>query len=157
MGVQRIFAKRRRAYRVEGDRVTAMETSWGHKITVSYGGARVVSAISSDGRCVRYSYDDENRLVQVDGPDGSRRYEWDDTLITTVVDACGNAECINSYDGRGRITSQQAANGRTVHFRYLPGASPPPAMRMAPMPIPGYVMLTVAPQVWSTPMVARFR
>ena len=105
----------------EGDRVTAMETSWGHKITVSYGGARVVSAISSDGRCVRYSYDDENRLVQVDGPDGSRRYEWDDTLITTVVDACGNAECINSYDGRGRITSQQAANGRTVHFRYLPG------------------------------------
>lgn len=105
----------------EGDRVTAMETSWGHKITVSYGGARVVSAISSDGRCVRYSYDDENRLVQVDGPDGSRRYEWDDTLITTVVDACGNAECINSYDGRGRIMSQQAANGRTVHFRYLPG------------------------------------
>ena len=88
---------------------------------MSYDGTKVMSAVSSDGRRCRYSYDDQERLVQVDRPDGSRRYEWDDTLITTVVDACGNAECINSYDDRGRITSQQATNGRTIHFRYLPG------------------------------------
>lgn len=103
------------------DLVTAIETSWGRKITVSYDGTEVASVTSSDGRCVQYSYDDQGRLVEVNGPGGSRRYEWDNALITTVADASGTTECINNYDDRGRISSQQTANGRTVYFRYLPG------------------------------------
>ncbi|MEA5645641.1 MAG: DUF6531 domain-containing protein [Cutibacterium granulosum] len=110
-----------RAHREHG-RLSGLDTAWGRRITFSYDDAGLLAgAATNDGRRVRYTHDDRGRLVQVDRPDGCRRYEWDGTLVTRVIDAAGVCECVNTYDERGRIAIQQTADGRLVHVNYLPG------------------------------------
>lgn len=83
---------------------------------------RVRAAASHDGRRVVYGYDDLRRLVSVTASAGSRSYTWDPSgRIERVTAADGVVECVNTYDGLGRVTSQRTPSGRLVRFAYLPG------------------------------------
>ena len=70
---------------------------------------------ASDGRVVAYTYDPLGRLVAVHGgPRGERRYDWDDAagLLCRVTDADGIVEVDNTYDVRGRVSTQRSVFGR---------------------------------------------
>lgn len=93
---------------------------FGRSLSIDWAGERIVAVTSSDGREVRYDYDDAGRLVAARGPGGVRSYGWnDDGFIATVTDADGVVEAANTYDEQGRVTTQVSQHGRTTHFSYV--------------------------------------
>lgn len=87
-------------------------------------GTRLDGVEASDGRVVAYTYDPLGRLVAVHGgPRGERRYDWDDAagLLCRVTDADGIVEVDNTYDVRGRVSTQRSVFGRVSRYAYLPG------------------------------------
>lgn len=104
------------------DRVVALVHERGRRVDVDYVGGVVGRIRTSNGHSVEYVYDDRRRLVEVLGPAGRRRYEWNDKdLIVRVVDAAGLAEVENTYDADRRVIHQATPHGRRVRFAYLPG------------------------------------
>ncbi len=93
----------------------------GHEIAVVWEGDRIVAVEADDGRRVEFRYE-AGRLVEVAGPLGSRRYEWGkDGRIAAVIDADGVVEARNTYDDKGRVSTQVSQFGRVTRFGYLPG------------------------------------
>ncbi len=98
----------------------------GRQIDLVWGEDRVVAVRASDGREVRYSYDEGGRLVGATGPLGTRSYRWEDpasgaALVTAVVDADGVVEVENTYDQHRRVLRQRSPFGRVTRYAYLPG------------------------------------
>lgn len=101
-------------------RLSGLVHERGRALAVEWAGDRIAAVTASDGRVVRYAYDDAGRLVEASGPAGSRRYAWDDAgLIARVTDADGVDEAVNTYDTLGRVTTQVSQHGRLTHFSYL--------------------------------------
>lgn len=106
----------------DGPRLTGMTHERGRSLTVAWAGDRVGAVTASDGRRVAYAYDEAGRLVAVDGPQGTRRYRWNDAgLIDRVTDADGVHEVTNTYDETGRVIAQATPHGRAIRYAYLPG------------------------------------
>ena len=106
----------------EEGRLVRLEHERGRHITLTWDGQRVVAAEASDGRTVTYTYDPDLRLTAATGPLGTRSYRWDDAgLVDAVIDADGVVEVENTYDARGRVTSQLSPHGRVSRYSYLPG------------------------------------
>lgn len=113
----------------DAERLVRIEHARGRSITLEWGPAadgsgrsRVRAAFASDGRQVRYEYDQEARLIAASGPLGTREYRWDDQgLIAAVLDADGVVEAENTYDEHRRVVRQRTQHGRVVRFAYLPG------------------------------------
>ncbi|MCK9878809.1 DUF6531 domain-containing protein [Frankia sp. Ag45/Mut15] len=89
---------------------------------------------ASDGRQVRYGYDEHANLVAVDGgPQGSRRYHYADETSTStstgsgrgplgeIVDADGVVLARTTFDEAGRVLTQLSPEGRLVEFAYREG------------------------------------
>ncbi|MCM3882391.1 DUF6531 domain-containing protein [Frankia sp. R82] len=95
---------------------------------------------SSDGRQVRYGYDEHANLVAVDGgPQGSRHYRYADQTsaagavtgsvgvgsgvgpLSEMVDADGVVLALTTYDEAGRVLTQLSPEGRLVEFAYREG------------------------------------
>ena len=105
----------------DADRLVRIRHVRGHEIGVEWDGDRIAAVQADDGRRVVYRYE-EGRLVEVAGPLGSRRYEWDeDGLISAVIDADGVVEARNTYDDQGRVSTQTSPFGRVTRFAYLSG------------------------------------
>jgi len=102
--------------------------------------ADLITAVrASDGRQVRYTYDEHAHLVAVDGgPQGARRYHHTAEAagpltevggpltevggpLTEVVDADGVTLVRNTYDEAGRVLTQLTPEGRLVQFAYREG------------------------------------
>ena len=102
--------------------------------------ADLITAVrASDGRQVRYTYDEHAHLVAVDGgPQGARRYHHTAEAagpltevggpltevggpLTKVVDADGVTLVRNTYDEAGRVLTQLTPEGRLVQFAYREG------------------------------------
>ena len=81
-----------------------------------------IVAVQADGRRVDYGYD-AGRLTRVDGPGGGRRYDHTDGQVTSVTDADGVVELVNTYDPAGRVLTQRSPFGRTVTFTYAADGS----------------------------------
>lgn len=109
-------------HRDDEGRVVSLAHERGRRIDISYRGARVCTAVTSDSRRVDYDYDDSSRLVGATGGEGTRVYGWNpEGLLYRVVSAAGVLECENTYDDLGRVTEQVTQFGRRVRFVYLPG------------------------------------
>ncbi|HEX9315139.1 MAG TPA: DUF6531 domain-containing protein, partial [Actinomycetota bacterium] len=102
----------------EGSEVVRLvEASSGRWVTLSWEGARVSSAASSDGREVAYAYA-EGHLVGVGRPSGAVSYHIESGLLAAVVDADGVKTVSNVYDESGRVMSQTSAFGRVSAYTY---------------------------------------
>ena len=93
----------------------------GRWVELVWNGERLGTVTSSDGRSVQYRYDDAGDLVAVGRATGDRAYEVENGLITSVTDADGVVEVVNTYDAEGRVTSQRSSDGRTTRYAYRPG------------------------------------
>ncbi|KZX20517.1 DUF6531 domain-containing protein [Rathayibacter tanaceti] len=90
-------------------------------VDIEWRGDRIVAALASDGRRVEYRYDDD-RLVSVSHPEGSRLYSWNGAgLIESVTAASGVVEVVNEYDARRRVRTQRSPFGRVTRYAYLAG------------------------------------
>ena len=106
---------------VEG-RLQCLTHERGRSVSLVWDDDRVQAAESSDGRRVEYVYDDDRRLVAAVSDRGTRRYDWDEAgLMFRITDGDGVVEVENTYDDRGRVTTQRSQHGRITHFTYLPG------------------------------------
>lgn len=107
----------------DAGRLVRMAHARGRSVDLRWDDAahRVVEATASDGRSVAYDYDEAGRLVAVTGPEGTRRYRWNDAgLIDAVTDADGVLEAENTYDDQNRVVTQVSQFGRLIRFSYLP-------------------------------------
>lgn len=105
-------------------RLADMEHERGRRITLTWddGLKRVTGLESDDGRRVAYRYDDDGMLLRVEGAVPAHTYEYDqEGLLTTVKDADGVPEVVNTYNDNGQVLTQHSAFGRTSHYAYLPG------------------------------------
>ncbi len=101
-------------------RLSGLAHERGRSLAVEWAGDRIAAVTASDGRVVRYTYDDAGRLVSASGPAGEGSYAWNDaSLIARVTDADGVDEVVNTYDPLGRVTTQVSQHGRLTHFSYL--------------------------------------
>ena len=82
--------------------------------------------IDSQGRKVRYGYDDRNRLVTVSYPSGKiYSYTYDDSqhLLTFSVATDANSApqlILRNYYRYGRLVKQELAGGHVYHYTYDP-------------------------------------
>jgi YD repeat-containing protein len=103
-------------------RLTSPNKSWLH---LSYGtGDRVVAIDDSQGRTVRYGYDERGRLVSVTYPSGEvYSYAYDGTQHLLTFSVAHNAEAVprvlltNEYVN-GLIAKQILADGSTYSYSY---------------------------------------
>ncbi len=101
-------------------RLSALSSSVGPSLALSYTGTQLDSVIASDGRSVSYGYDTNGFLSTATLP-GS-------VVWTYVNDAAGQVEEVhdptgvvvvdNTYDIIGRVESQNTAPGATTTFGY---------------------------------------
>lgn len=85
--------------------------------------ARIVSATTSDGRTVGYSYTDTagaKRLTAVTAVDGeTTTFEYAPTGgISRIIDPLGFISARNTYNAAGRITSQRDEMGARTTFKW---------------------------------------
>jgi RHS repeat-associated protein len=83
-------------------------------------GNRLVSAKGSDGRVVRYAYNQAGQLTQVDGPSGRSEYKYKDGLVIEVLSG-GKLQRQFSYSERGQLTTERLANGEEVMYGVVSG------------------------------------
>ncbi len=103
-------------------RLASLGHDGGRQLDVEWAGSRIVALHCSDGRTVRYRYDDAGDLVGSDKAADPRRYVLDDEgRIVEVWDADEVRLCRNVYDADGRVTRQVSPFGRETIFTYLPG------------------------------------
>ena len=109
----------------EGGRLVELTHERGRQIRVDWDAerARIVAVSGSDGRRVDYRYTGD-RLVAAEGPGGSHHYGHDDAgRVTSVTDADGVVELVNTYDAAGRVLTQRSPFGRSVTFDYAADGS----------------------------------
>ncbi|MBR5951101.1 MAG: hypothetical protein IKZ87_06690, partial [Actinomycetaceae bacterium] len=112
--------------RGEDGRVVRLAHSSKRFYDVFYNDAGFVGQIvDSASRCLTYTYDEACRLVGVETANGTRQYEWDDTVgaIARIVDEAGVVLCENTFNADKRVATQKTPEGRLVHFDYLPSGS----------------------------------
>jgi len=108
----------------DGERLVRLGHVRGRSVAFQWDGRRIVAAVADDGRRVDYRYDETGRLVEVQGPLGIRRYEWDTHRgLLAVEDGDHVVTARNTYDRAGRVSTQQTAAGRLVRFSYHPDLS----------------------------------
>jgi RHS repeat-associated protein len=78
---------------------------------------RITKANSSDGKSVSYSYDDENRLVSVQGPEGEAKYGYKESLLTALTENGRSVGLV--YDDRGRLQKETDASGTALLVREI--------------------------------------
>lgn len=109
----------------ENDRLVRMsELRSGRYLTLDWDTSRdlIVGVRTSDGRSVRYRYDDAANLIEASGgPSGTRSYRARAGLLLGVVDADGVELVQTDYDEAGRVISQRSPEGRLTRFRYSGG------------------------------------
>ena len=102
-------------------RLLGVRSSTGRSLTIEYTDSRIAYIQSDLNDRIEYHYDPDGQLVSVTNAAGTRTYEWDDGLITSVTNETGLLEVENKYDKLGRIIWQREPFGREVRFAYLPG------------------------------------
>jgi RHS repeat-associated protein len=105
--------------------ITAISSSNGRSINLTYTNGVVTSATDNIGRTVSYTYDTSRRMQTVTDPDGGiTTYTWDTTnnRITAVQrprqNPNGPAAVTNSYDSNGRVQTQTLPDSKTWQFAY---------------------------------------
>ena len=109
----------------EGGRLVELTHERGRWVRIDWDPdrTRIVAVSGSDGRRVDYRYAGD-RLVAAEGPGGSRHYGHDDAgRVTSVTDADGVVELVNTYDPAGRVLMQRSPFGRSVTFDYAADGS----------------------------------
>jgi YD repeat-containing protein len=103
----------------------AVRTPGGRRLAFDLDGRGCVIRAGDDrGRSVRYRYDPDGLLTDVQHPDGrSRRYAYAGKLLTDVRDERGRVLVRNWYDEAGRVVRQVHANGAAYQFRYRMAAN----------------------------------
>ena len=87
---------------------------------------RIVRAVDNAGRTTSYTYDSLSRLASATDADGyTEQYSYDPTTnnISVVTDKRGNTAIQNTYDGNGRVSQQQLADGSIWKFSYVLNAA----------------------------------
>ncbi|MCM3883514.1 DUF6531 domain-containing protein [Frankia sp. R82] len=84
-------------------------------------GELITAVRASDGRVVRYSYDNGMLVAVEGGPHGAQRYRHEGELLAEAFDADGVRLFHNTYDGAGRVLIQATPEGRVARFDYPGG------------------------------------
>ncbi len=130
-----------KAVRPEQSALTSIESYNGKRLTLDRDPAgNLMLARSPEGHDLRFKYDTENRIIEVDEKAGGQfSYSYDSGHLTQVTDDShqmtnyfydssgrmngikqnGSQVCAIEYDAAGRVRSEKLANGRTYLFDYL--------------------------------------
>ncbi|MCK9894827.1 DUF6531 domain-containing protein [Frankia sp. AgB32] len=84
-------------------------------------GELITAVQASDGRVVRYSYDNGMLVAVKGGPQGVQRYRYEGALLAEAFDADSVRLFHNIYDGAGRVLTQATPEGRVARFGYPGG------------------------------------
>lgn len=107
-----------------GNNLTRVTDPVGRSLTFTYNSDNFVSRVTDPlGRNWNYEYDTRfrDRLVKVTDPLGNTtEYAYDDNAqLTSVTDKRGIVQKQITYDGNGRVTQQQFADGGIERYRYV--------------------------------------
>ena len=105
-----------------GNNLTQVTDPVGRSINLSYNGnGLVIEATDPIGRGWVYAYDGQSRLTKVTDPLGyTTEYAYDILAqLTSVKDKRGIVKKQIVYDGNGRVTAQQFADGGVETYEYL--------------------------------------
>jgi len=103
----------------EDGRLVKIESLIGY-LTFHYNTDGYVTKVTdNNGRFVEYGYDGD-RLIWFADVEGNRyRYEYDEKgRLTKIINPLGVSEVVNVYDEKGRVISQQTADGSLHTFVY---------------------------------------
>lgn len=104
----------------DGNQLVALAHEGGRRLEVRWTAGLVSEVVASDGRRVRYFYD-EDLLTAVERPNGPQEYCYDDSgRISEVFDGDGVRLVCNAYDEEGRVTAQTSPHGRVARYNWLP-------------------------------------
>ena len=100
-----------------GNRLATVTGPFGHTLTFAYDGNNRISQMTEpDGHVTQYAYDGNGNLTTVTYPDGSvRQYLYENTsfphALSGITDENGARFATYTYDGQGRATTSEHANG----------------------------------------------
>lgn len=110
-------------YTYEGDLLVSIENNSGQAFKIFYdaGEERIVEVRASDGKRVRYSYQN-GEVISADVNGNIKRYEYDaEGAIIKVVNADNKELLSNTYDNKKRIVEQNYPDGGTMKYSYSEG------------------------------------
>jgi RHS repeat-associated protein len=106
------------AYNTSGQLETVTDPAE-RKLTFSYSGENVSQVEDSDGRTVKYHYDEHGNLTEVTDATGAvTKYGYDSAHHMTTVTSPNGGTTTNTYDESGRVTAQTDPLGHTTTWSY---------------------------------------
>jgi RHS repeat-associated protein len=100
-------------------KLTKVTGSASRHITVTYNATGFVSKVRNPaGQATTYTYNTTGDLTKVVAPSGTSTYTYNASHDLSTVTRPGGAKVINTYDGQGRLTSQQNPDHETTTFSY---------------------------------------
>ncbi len=130
-----------RAVRPEQSALTSIESYNGTRLTLDRDPAgNLMLARSPEGHDLRFKYDPENRIIEVDEKAGGQfsysydsghlaqvtddghqitNYSYDSSGRMNRIEQNGSQVCAIEYDAAGRVRAEELADGRTYLFDYL--------------------------------------
>jgi RHS repeat-associated protein len=106
------------AYNTSGQLETVTDAG-GRKLTLTYTGEHVTQVEDSDGRIVKYHYDEHGNLTEVTDPTGAvTKYGYDSGHHMTSVTTPNGGKTTNVFDSSGRVVAQTEPLGRTTTWSY---------------------------------------
>jgi RHS repeat-associated protein len=125
---------------IESGKLLSVKDDNGNKITIEYNSGKISKAYSNTGqyltfvwsnnriasvkdnaqREVKYSYDNEGNLVQVDIPEASNplKYEYSSKHLISSITSLTGGVTTNAYDSQNRVVSQKDALDNETKFSY---------------------------------------
>ena len=105
-------------------RVTSVSNNFGRSLSLTYGPARLTNVSDNAGRSISYVYDAQGNLTSVTDANSSTttfQYSLPGQLTSfALAEEPTVSQVINTYDGLGRLQSQENADGHTS-FLYVAG------------------------------------